>query len=389
MNSEAGLSRGSLGLVLLMLMPGLVFAQQVSSSHGLHGVLQELYDELMPICSSLASAAQGIAGLAALWCISSRIWGHLSRSEPIDFYPLFRPFVLGFCISIFPMVLALVNGVMSPLVQATSEMVGDSNLAIEDLLARREQAIEKTDAWQIYQGNYGLGDRDRWYRYSHDGANPWEEGMIEGMGNDVKFAMSKLSFSFRNSVKEWMSEVLSVVFQAAALCIDTLRTFQLVVLSILGPIVFGLAAFDGFRHSLSSWFARYINVFLWLPVANIFGSIIGRIQQGMLKLDLSQIEQAGDSYFSSTDAGYLIFLIMGIVGYLTVPSVSGYIVSAAGNGGVVTRGTSSFNGAITAGVAASSYAAGLLTGTNSVESAGQQPETRKPSEQMENRLKGD
>ena len=51
----------------------------------------------------------------------------------------------------------------------------------------------------------------------------------------------------------------------------TIRTFQLIVLAILGPLVFGLSVFDGFQHSLRHWIARYINTFLWLPVANIFG----------------------------------------------------------------------------------------------------------------------
>jgi hypothetical protein len=92
--------------------------------------------------------------------------------------------------------------------------------------------------------------------------------MLAGIGNDVKFAMEKASYSFRNSVKEWLSEVLRVLFEAAALCIDTLRTFQLVVLSILGPLVFGIAVFDGFQHTLTVWLARYINIYLWLPVAN-------------------------------------------------------------------------------------------------------------------------
>jgi tetrahydromethanopterin S-methyltransferase subunit C len=74
-----------------------------------------------------------------------------------------------------------------------------------------------------------------------------------------------------------------------------------------------------------------LNVFLWLPVANIFGGIIGKIQENMLKLDLSQISQAGDTFFSRTDAGYLIFLIIGIVGYFTVPSIANYIIHAGGS----------------------------------------------------------
>jgi conjugative transposon TraJ protein len=98
----------------------------------------------------------------------------------------------------------------------------------------------------------------------------------------------------------------------------------------LGPLVFGLAVFDGFQHTLTVWLARYLNIFLWLPVANIFGGIMGKIQENMLAEDLQQIATNGDTFFSTTDTAYLIFMIIGIIGYFTVPSVANYIVHAGG-----------------------------------------------------------
>lgn len=307
-----------------------------------HQVLQMLYDQMMPLCSSLIGVGQGIAGFAALWFVSSRVWKHLAAAESIDFYPLFRPFVIGFCISFFPMVMGVINGVLTPIVSATSGMVGDSNRAITELLDRKREAMERTDHYQMYIGPDGQGNRDQWYRYSHPESDPGSEGFWEGIGNDYKFAMSKAAYSFRNSVKEWLGEVLAVLFQAAALCIDTLRTFQLVVLSVLGPLVFGLAVFDGFQHTLVIWLARYINIFLWLPVANIFGSMIGKIQENMLKIDISQIQQDGQTFFSQADAAYLLFLIIGIVGYFSVPSIANYIVNASENGAFVRSVTNIF-----------------------------------------------
>jgi len=329
--------------VVGLIMPFISRAQGIADEmRGMHGVLEQLYDEMMPLCSQLIGVGQGLAGFAAMWYIASRVWGHLSRAEPIDFYPLFRPFVIGFCVMIFPSVLGLINGVMKPTVTATAAMVENSDKAISVLLQKKEEAIKKTDVWQMYVGESGSGDRDKWYKYTHDNEDPSEEGFFEGIGNDIKFAMSKASYNFRNSVKEWMSEVLRVLFEAASLCIDTLRTFQLVVLAILGPLVFGIAVFDGFQHTLTVWIARYINIFLWLPVANIFGSIIGKIQEKMLELDISQVQDYGDTFFSRTDVAYLVFMIIGIVGYFTVPSVANYIVHAGGGGALGHKVTSIF-----------------------------------------------
>ncbi|MGN6802813.1 MAG: conjugative transposon protein TraJ [Ginsengibacter sp.] len=318
-------------LTLILLLPQYLLAQGISNEvGGLQKVLAQLYDEMMPLCSGLIGVGRGLAGFAAMWYIASRVWGHISRAEPVDFYPLFRPFVIGFAVLIFPSVISMINAVMSPTVTATSAMVNNSDKAIALLLKQKEEAIKQTDVWQMYVGESGSGDQDKWYRYTHPGEDPSDEGWIEGIGDDIKFAMAKASYNFRNSIKEWISEVLHLLFLAAALCINTIRTFYLVVLAILGPLVFGLAVFDGLGHTLMIWVARYINIFLWLPVANIFGSLIGKIQEKMITLDIQQINQAGDTFFSSTDTAYLIFMIIGIIGYFTIPSVANHIVNVGG-----------------------------------------------------------
>lgn len=326
-----------------VIMPNLLFAQGggfADEIKSLHKVLEQLYNEMLPLCSKLIGVGRGIAGFAATWYIASRVWRHIANAEPIDFYPLFRPFVLGFAVIIFPSVIAMINGVMNPTVSGTAAMVDNSNQAITVLLQKKEEAIKQTDVWKMYVGETGSGDRDKWYKYTHPNDDPSDEGMLASIGNDVKFAFAKATYNFRNSIKQWMSEVLRVLFEAAALCINTIRTFYLIVLAILGPLVFGIAVFDGFQHTLTVWIARYINIFLWLPVSNIFGGIIGKIQENMLKVDIAQVKDYGDTFFSSTDTAYLIFMIIGIVGYFTVPSVANYIVHAGGGNTLLYKVTS-------------------------------------------------
>jgi conjugative transposon TraJ protein len=316
------------GLTVILLLPASVHAQNMADKiRSLQEVLETLYDDMLPLCSQLIGVGRGIAGFAATWYIASRIWGHIARAEPVDFYPLFRPFVLGFAVLIFPSVIAMINGVMKPTVTATASVVKNSDEAVAQLLKMKEEAIKNTTYWQMYAGPSGSGDREKWYKYNYGDE---DEGFFEGIGNDIKFAMAKASYNFRNAIKQWMSEILKVLFEAAALCINTIRTFYLIVLAILGPLVFGIAVFDGFQHTLTVWIARYLNIFLWLPVANIFGGIMGKIQENMLKVDLQQIASNGDTFFSTTDTAYLIFMVIGIIGYFTVPSVANYIIHAGG-----------------------------------------------------------
>jgi conjugative transposon TraJ protein len=151
----------------------------------------------------------------------------------------------------------------------------------------------------------------------------------------MAFGLDKIEYNIRYYIKLWISQVLQIIYYAVSLCIDTIRTFHLIVLAILGPLVFGLSVFDGFQHSLTTWIARYINIYLWLPVANLFGAILGKIQENMLQIDLSQLQASGDTFFTSTDAAYIIFMIIGIIGYFTVPSVANYIVHAHGSNGLL------------------------------------------------------
>lgn len=356
---DAGFIKHTFMLSAAMAISLISHAQGLASEiRGLHGVLDKLYQEMLPLCSQLIGVGQGIAGFAALYYIAARVWRHLANAEPIDFYPLFRPFVLGLAILLFPHVVGLLNGVLQPTVRGTSALVDNSNRAIEVLLEKKEAAVRNSDVWQMYVGASGFGDRDRWYKYTHpEDPTGSGEGLFESVGNDVKFAMAKASYNFRNAIKEWMSEVLALIYEAAALCINTLRTFFLLVLAILGPLVFGLAVFDGLQHTLTVWIARYINIFLWLPVANIFGGILGKIQEQMLALDIEQIGAAGDTFFSATDSAYLIFLLIGIVGYFSVPSVANYIVHAGGGNAILYKVSSVFQ-ASSRGVAQSTIAAG-------------------------------
>ncbi|MDB5144573.1 MAG: traJ [Mucilaginibacter sp.] len=221
----------------------------------------------------------------------------------------------------------------------------------------------------MYVGDTGSGDQSKWYKYTHpDDPNGDNQGMLDGIGNDIKFWMDKQQYNFRNSIKQWLSEVLEVVYAAASLCINTIRTFFLIVLAILGPLVFGLSVFDGFQHSLHQWLARYINIFLWLPIANIFGSIIGKVQENMLRLDIAQIQSQGDTFFNSTDTAYCIFLLIGIVGYFSVPTVANFVVHAHGHNGMLQRVNSIATGT-TSTIIGAGAAVGSATGERMVQGA--------------------
>ena len=139
-------------------------------------------------------------------------------------------------------------------------------------------------------------------------------------------------YNMKRAVQNFFRELLELLFNAAALVIDTLRTFFLIVLSILGPVSFAISCWDGFQASLSQWFVRYISIYLWLPVSDLFSSVLARIQVLMLQRDIERLSDP-DFIPDSSNAVYITFLIIGIIGYFTIPTVSNWIVQAGGGAG--------------------------------------------------------
>lgn len=313
----------------------------------LHQILRNLYEEMMPLCSQMTGVAKGIAGLGALFYVAYRVWQSLSRAEPVDVYPLLRPFVIGFCIMFFPtVVLGTINSVLSPVVTGTNGILQTQTQTLDMNQYREQKDRLELEAMKRNPETSYLVDKEEFDKKLDDlGITDAPE--ICGMYIDRAMYNTKKWF------QELFRNLLELMFQAAALVIDTLRTFFLVVLSILGPISFAISVWDGFQATLTQWFVRYISIYLWLPVSDLFSSVLARIQVLMLQKD---IEQLTDPNFipDGSNAVYITFLIIGIIGYFTIPTVAGWIVQAgggAGNYGKNVNQTASKTGSIAGGAA--------------------------------------
>ena len=321
----------------------------------LHLILRNLYQEMMPLCGDMVGIAKGIAGLGALFYVASRVWQALSRAEPIDVYPLLRPFAIGLCIMFFPtIVLGTINAVMSPVVKGTHTILESQITDVQALQAEKDQL--EYDA-RLREGKAWLVD-DEAYDQKMKDLGIWDVGEIISMWGERKWYDMKMWF------RQIIRDFFELLFNAAALTIDTLRTFFLVVLSILGPLAFALSVYEGFQSTLTNWLSRYISVYLWLPIADIFSAVLSKIQALMLTIDIELLKDP--TYVPDGSNGvYIIFLIIGIIGYFSIPSVAGWVIQAGGSSGTRGVNTAAGKGAALAGGVAGATAgniAGRLMG---------------------------
>lgn len=291
----------------------------------LHEVLRTLYDEMLPLSEDMAAVAKGLAGLGALFYVAIKVWQALSRAEPIDLFPLLRPFALGICIMFFStVVLGTINGVLSPVVQGTHSILEDQVLDLNELQQKKD-LLEHEAMIRNPETAYLASDEEFDKKLEELGWSPSDLVTMSGL------YMDRQAYQMEQWVKNAFREFLEVLFMAAALVIDTIRTFFLIVLSILGPIAFAISVWDGFQSTLTQWLTRYVSVYLWLPVADLFSAMLAKIQSLIIERDIEML--ADPSFIPDTsNTVYIIFMIIGIVGYFTIPTVTGWIIQAGGAG---------------------------------------------------------
>ena len=262
----------------------------------MHQILRNLYDTMTKLCHPMMDMAMALAALGALFYIAYRVWQSLSRAEPIDVFSMLRPFVLGMCILFFDvMVLGTLNGIFSPIVQGTGMLLRDQTFDLQKYQQEKDKLRADMMAKTMMTGRVFASNEEL-------------DAELDNMG--------------------WSEEEHTAL---QTMVIDTIRTFFLIVLSILGPIAFALSVFDGLQNTLIQWLARYISVYLWLPVSDLFGAMLAKIQTLILQEEMNLMADPMSVIdVDGSSAIYLIFMVIGIIGYFCVPTVSNWIVQAGG-----------------------------------------------------------
>ena len=320
----------------------------------LHQLLKGLYIDMLPLCDNLTGIAKGIAGLGALLYVSYRVWESLARGEELDIFPMLRPFAIGLCIMFFPtLVIGTINGVMSPVVKGCHQILENQVFDMNKF----QQLKDETEAKALSEIGFGFMASDEEFdrEIQNMTLNPVDIAVFAGMNK------LREQFTIRGIIIKCLREVLEFIFEVAALIIDTIRTFFLIVLTLLGPISFAFSVYDGFQHTLTHWLCRYLSVYLWLPIADLFGAILSRIQIITLQYDIDNNANLISQGLS--DLTYLLFLAIGIVGYFSVPTVSTWVINCSGMGGFLRNINHTGSGAGKTAGAAAGMATGNPIGT--------------------------
>ena len=227
---------------------------------------------------------------------------------------------------LFPtLVLGTMNTVLIPIVQGTHRMLEGQTMDMHQYREQKDR-LEREAMLRNPETAYLVSDEE--FDRQLDELGWSTDAMAIRMGMYMEVGMYNLEKYIRDAFRS----LLELLFATASLLIDTVRTFFLVVLSILGPIAFAFSVWDGFQSTLSQWFTRYISVYLWLPVSDLFSCMLAKIQVLMLQNDILELQNNPNYSLDNSNSVYVIFMLIGIIGYFTVPTVAGWIVQAGGAG---------------------------------------------------------
>ncbi len=285
--------------------------------------LRDLYERMSLLCMPISSVACGLAGLGATLYIVYRVWSALGRAEPIDVFGLLRPFAIGICIIMFhSLVIKGMNGLLEPIANATYSVVTDQREALEEYKALQDKVINSGAYMDMEE-------------YLDEDLHVLEKLNLMITDDEARRVLANHFITQKRwGLERWLKRALywflELIHTAAEVILNVIRTFFLVVLTILGPIAFALSVFDGFQKTLTHWIAKYISIYLWLPIADIYGAIITKFNIIIIEYQLADVYDKG--YYQSYSVLTLVFLLVAICGYFAVPTISNWIIQAGGVG---------------------------------------------------------
>ncbi len=294
--------------------------------------IDEVFTRFADSFGALVAFGQALGFIGSLCYVFYRVWGHMARAEPIDVYPLLRPFALALALLIYPLLVRGIVEIGKLLDTGTATMV-TSQRAEVDRLNQLKKAQIRDNAGSILippgeDGEIGAWDVMRTV------FGP------TGSGNSlVGNAVSGVMQYYFDQFLSWLGEIF---YDLAGIYIKLISTFFLIVLALTGPITFGLATFEWFYSGLAAWFSRLIHVLLYIPLVNILGAILETIHISMLNQDLAVFQEqlrSGNTGMGSSDWGLIIFYFIGAGAYLSIPKVASYIIESTGVGDAISSAT--------------------------------------------------
>ncbi len=279
-----------------------------------------VHEKFFPFVEDIAGIVGGLVSIATLLYIGSKVWASYAKNEPVDIYPLLRPFAIAFlCANFTTMVCKPIDMIIEPI---SSYLGYKSTTYISDM------AFNKMKFEEIVKNENETGDTDN--------ANTDTEEKFKlkkFLSSAWNFIVGRL-FLFICMLFETVINILRILLAAILLCS---RVFFLSILCMVGPISFAISLLPGYQQTLNQWIAKYVSISFWLPMIYLCDLFVSVLTAAMLDGFGTFLHDGGAVTLLAgkfPQALGIIALLMTVViaalsyfMYTTVPTISSWIIT--------------------------------------------------------------
>lgn len=255
--------------------------------------------------------ARAIGMIGATLYIFTRLWSPIAHNKEIDFFPLFRPFVLLVAITSSSVISTTLKVVYEDL-----NLVSGVDVELKASRLRLDQAIEQREI--VYREYVRLQNQN---------------DLVDAFGNILspfgyaQFGWEVLTYGtdsgqeFLVKAFVWFSDGIGVL---GYFIITIFSNFFIRMLSLVAPLAFAFAVFDGFTQNALHWFAKYINTLLLLSICKVYTIFTFYLQ-------LPFIENSLQMAVGQTTL-YVLVMLLSLLGYFFIPEMASATLSVGGVG---------------------------------------------------------
>ena len=303
-------------------------------------LLEGLFNRLVADTSVFVNDAQALCAIFMVLAFAMKAYGMLTGGRPLEPVALLRPFALAFVLFLWGDFVALMNVPGNIVREKAKTLLDERYVQVNAIqLERRDKMAEV--ARKLIEDSAEL---EQWGDTDDEGWLGWTGVDFDALFDQVKGYYIILMAKARWLIVETLELVVVSLFQACAYLIFFIQVVFGAVLVILGPFSFAFSVLPAFQDAYTSWIARYFSVTLYAGIGYLVMSMSMTLLQYALEKELLaldailQDEVMFFNYVSGTGAAglyYLTALLVGAVGLLCVPTISGWVVTTAGGGQAV------------------------------------------------------
>jgi hypothetical protein len=307
----------------------------------IYKIIENLYANQAALAQSKAEIiepyARLAAGIGALIYIFSNLITQIYQNNEINFMPLLRPFVIILLIPFAPKFCTA----MDNFGEVIRSKINNDNLNIADRVRKTNIEIQKkiNDKWdeigthpEKYDAVFGKG------AYEKD-----ESGLFGELGMDFKIGFNRISEDMKFQMMTLIQNILMALMYVAECALLLVSVGYRIVLRIGFPISLALCIFPGFTSALANWFGKYLNFALLPAVAAMYSTIAFNLVDSYVSnynvtesMSSMGVETQQPEFLG---IAFIAILILALIGYLQVPSMTAMLVSVGGVGAIVQGAT--------------------------------------------------